>query len=406
MNRTGIIPFFLVSAATLSGCQSESPSTEVHVTLSNPASGSNATQLLQLPVPEVLASANGVTSSDGSLAELIDRDKNGTADTLLLQVSLAPGQQRDISLSASMQNTLPDLAHAELSVRQGGEWQGAKYVADDFQFTPVTEFESPKQLTDHSFYLRYEGPGWESDKMGYRLYLDWRNAIDVFAKTVTTPALHMAGQDGYESYHHMQDWGQDVLKAGKSLGLGALGRWHDGAVVHFNEVDNTRFELDSNDRLQAGFSVYYQGWKAAEKSIDVSTHYQINAGDSATQIMLKSSEPVSDLVVGLVDHGVAFMQAEGSSWGYIATWGKQSLAGEDDQLGLAIFYQKAQVAQQIKGPYDYLLNFAPSTDNITYEILAEWPQAPSGPQNQAEFEAMLRSKLQALDAPIVASLTH
>ena len=68
--------------------------------------------------------------------------------------------------------------HAELSVRQGGQWQDTEYVANDFQFTSVESFTSPEQLTDHSYYLRYEGPGWENDLVGYRLYLDWRNGIE------------------------------------------------------------------------------------------------------------------------------------------------------------------------------------------------------------------------------------
>ncbi len=72
--------------------------------------------------------------------------------------------------------------YAEISVKEGGRWQGKKYVGDDFRFKNVAYLKAPDSHTDHSYYVRYEGPGWESNKVGYRLYLDWRNAIDIFEK--------------------------------------------------------------------------------------------------------------------------------------------------------------------------------------------------------------------------------
>src|SRR5690606_33331726 len=70
--------------------------------------------------------------------------------------------------------------HAELSIKEGGSWEGEKYKGGNF--AQVTEFTVPEQHPDHSGYIRYEGPGWENAQVGYRLYLDWRNAIDIFGK--------------------------------------------------------------------------------------------------------------------------------------------------------------------------------------------------------------------------------
>ena len=82
----------------------------------------------------------------------------------------------------------------------------------------------PPEHTDHSWFIRYEGPGWESDLVGYRFYLDWRNATDIFGKKDHRyGACKDVGQDGFDSYHEPADWGMDVLKVGESLGIGALG---------------------------------------------------------------------------------------------------------------------------------------------------------------------------------------
>jgi hypothetical protein len=69
---------------------------------------------------------------------------------------------------------------AEISVKTGGHFENRKYIGGDFE--NVNYLRVPDEHTDHSYYIRYEGPGWESDLVGYRFYLDWRNATDVFGK--------------------------------------------------------------------------------------------------------------------------------------------------------------------------------------------------------------------------------
>src|SRR6478735_11625782 len=68
--------------------------------------------------------------------------------------------------------------YAEVSAKNDGKWEGRKYIGGTFK--NVDRLKLAKEHTDHSFDIRYEGPGWESNKIGYRLYLDWRNAIDIF----------------------------------------------------------------------------------------------------------------------------------------------------------------------------------------------------------------------------------
>ena len=98
--------------------------------------------------------------------------------------------------------------YAELSIKEGGHWEGREYI--DGTFKNVTELKVPAEHTDHSWFIRYEGPGWESSKVGYRMYLDWRNAIDIFGKVTDTMVLSKVGLDGFDSYHEKQSWGQDI----------------------------------------------------------------------------------------------------------------------------------------------------------------------------------------------------
>ncbi len=106
--------------------------------------------------------------------------------------------------------------------KQNGNQQ---YEYQGGEFKPVGKLLVDEKHTDHSFDIQFEGPGWESDKIGYRIYLDWRNAIDIFGKKTDAMVLHNVGLDGFDSYHEMQDWGVDILKVGSALGIGTLAFW-------------------------------------------------------------------------------------------------------------------------------------------------------------------------------------
>lgn len=384
------------------GCNNANVKINPEIVVSNPAEGGEITQLVSLTFStdqqKQLSQFNtlGVDSEWRALA-------NGEK-VLDVLVALAPGEQKVLSLSTNSQ-TVEDVAYAELAVRMGGEWQGTEYKAEGFSFKNVSQFDSPEQLTDHSYYLRYEGPGWENDLIGYRLYLDWRNGIDVFAKTGTNPVLANVGQDGYDSYHELSDWGADVLKVGPSLGLGALGRVEGEKVMHFQEVDHTSWKLLNDNKLSASFNVNYQGWSVANKKVDVSTDYTIHAGDPTTLVNVTLSEPIDNLVTGLVNHPkTQFIKQQYKDWAVIATYGEQSVASEGDKLGLALFYQTNEITEQYQGQHDYLIKFKPST-SLSYGLMAVWPSHPSSPKTQQEFESLLNEKLHALAYPVQTTVT-
>ena len=150
----------------------------------------------------------------------------------LLLLSLASCQAQNNKTTSKNSKT-----YAEISVKEGGKWEGRKYIGGTFK--NVQSLKLAPEHTDHSFDIRYEGPGWESNKIGYRLYLDWRNAIDIFGKKTEAMVLPKVGLDGFDSYHEMSDWGSDILKAGKGIGIGSIDRYLNNEKLHFYAVDST-----------------------------------------------------------------------------------------------------------------------------------------------------------------------
>ena len=72
----------------------------------------------------------------------------------------------------------------------------------------------PDNFTDHAYYIKYEGPGWESDKVAFRFYLDWRNGIDVFGKKTPGIVLPFVGMEDYEKYHALGRLGNGQYESG------------------------------------------------------------------------------------------------------------------------------------------------------------------------------------------------
>lgn len=304
--------------------------------------------------------------------------------------------ETEVAVSETPYNMKTAKTYAEISIKEGGHWEGREYI--DGAFKNVSELKVPEEHTDHSWFIRYEGPGWESNKVGYRMYLDWRNAIDIFGKVTDTMVLSKVGLDGFDSYHEKQSWGQDILKAGKGLGIGSIGRYVNNQVLHFEKVDST-FAKVENDINKSTVSVNYFGWNTTNQAIDLHQVLSIKPDKRYTKHTIKSSKEIEGICTGIVKHGVNYFTkvSENKKWGYIATYGIQTLAKVPDNLGMAIFYEIETVQEVTEWEHDHLLVFKPTANEISFYFLGAWEQELNGIKNEAEFLTYLDGLLNELN---------
>jgi unsaturated rhamnogalacturonyl hydrolase len=95
-------------------------------------------------------------------SQVIDSNGDGAPDGVLALVDLKAGATVDIRVvtdAAAVKEAAagPKRTQAELSRKTGGEWQGRKYVGGSFE--NVQQLTPPPEHTDHSEFIRYEGPG-------------------------------------------------------------------------------------------------------------------------------------------------------------------------------------------------------------------------------------------------------
>jgi hypothetical protein len=284
---------------------------------------------------------------------------------------------------------------AELSHKFGGEFVNREYVGGTFK--NVDFLRVPREHKDHSWFIRYEGPGWESDLVGYRFYLDQRNATDVFGKKTREMVLQKVGQDGFGSYHEMQDWGMDVMKVGKSLGVGSVGYVHNGMVTRVELTDSVSCRILENGPVFSSIQTNYFGWQVGDKKSDVQSVISIHAGARHTRQTLRLNGNLENICTGIVkDKAGKRIESPGDKdhYGYLATFGQQSL--NNDMLGLAVLFAPSSFAKFSEDMHSHIVELNPSGQELEYYFVAAWEGEPGGITNEAEFIAYLAELSQNL----------
>lgn len=286
-------------------------------------------------------------------------------------------------------------AYAEISVRERGKWEGRKYVGGIYK--NVQTLKVAPEHTDHSFAIRYEGPSFENKLIAYRLYLDWRNSIDIFGKYSDTIVLPKVVVEGSQSYHEKCEWGSDILNAGKAMGIVAIGRYANKEVLHFNTVDSTFVKVENLKNQSAVYVDYYDG-KTANDKIDFKSKLTVVPEERFVKHTVTVSKKIEGICTGIVKLNnleVIKKESANKKWGCLGTYGAQSVFS--DNLGMAVFYETGNVENFTEGAFDHLLIFKPTNNPITYYFLAAWEKEKVGTKTKEDFITYLDQKLALLN---------
>jgi rhamnogalacturonyl hydrolase YesR len=382
------------------------PQAEIVATLevSNPSNFARPDTLLSFSLNELGVTSGPLQVWQGDKAQasqMVDDDADGTPDRLVFMTDLDAAATQSYVINRDAANTAFDArAQAEISIKEGGVWQDQVYAGGVFR--NVDHVTTPPQYTDHSEYLRYEGPGIESDVIAYRIYLDWRNGFDIFGKKTPALVLQDVGQDGYQSYHEMSDWGADILKVGQSLGMGGYGYWDGSNTVLVSEVDQRSVTIHSSGPIQSSIEIDYQGWNTGDTSVDLKATLAMQAGSPLVDVHLSTSSPLDNLAIGLVAHpGVEQLAGDlninGEAWSYMATFGEQTLF--EGKLGMVVLFRKTDLGKQTRDEHNHVLVMNPRGTELSYAFGAVWSEAADGISTREEFESYLENAVERRTIP-------
>jgi hypothetical protein len=402
-----IIAAILIITASI-GCSNNTKT--ISILVSNPTSIERLDEFVSIHISEIFKKYSGfdmnsfIVTSEAEEIPFQIEDVNGEK-LISFIISLNAGEKKEIKIeygNGIIPSKYKNETYAELSPKKGGIYFDGKFRGTEFE--SVASYKVPAIHKDHDALFKYEGPGWESEIVGYRLYLDWRNATDIFGKKIQKILLNEVGVHDTvasdDSYHKMQEWGMDIFKVGSTLGIGSFGMWSSDKVNMVSKTDSIEYNLIKNGPLKSEFTIDYYGWLVDGKKYSLYSNISINARSRLTKCDLKI-ENADNLVTGLAKYdGTNFIKSESTGkWQYIALYGKQSLA--DDDLGIAVLYNNENLIQLTEDKLSYVLVLNPLDSKVTYYFTAAWVQEPDGIKNEKEFVKYLDNSLIRFNNPLI-----
>lgn len=368
----------------------------ISIKVTNPTDIIRTDEFVSISIDE-LKKANPKFNKDAFIVHVGDKEipsqlyNDGCNCSLVFVCNFGAKQTKEFSIKYLENGTLrrdyKSRTYAELAMKFDAVYKNKKFYGDRFEnFTKVVV---PKIHTDHDALFKYEGPGWESEKVAYRLYLDWRNTTDIFGKKTKELVLNEVGKCDVtpedEEYHKMHDWGMDIFKVGKSLGLGSIGMTNGNNIEKVSKREEVVCEISLNGPLLSEIKTNYAGWMVGDKKFNLESKLSIQAGSRRTNVNLNINSDAENITTGFAKHvDTEFIKSnDKGDWQYIALYGKQSLA--NDNLGIVLFYETSSLLKQGEDELNYLVILKPNNNKVKYSFAAAWEQEPDGIKNIDEF---------------------
>jgi hypothetical protein len=405
MNKKLLIIFSLLLAIAITSCNKEVVTT---IIIKNPLDFDIKDAVIVTEINTNLKTFDLLNEGNEIPFQIVTEENKSV---LKFVIDLNKNETKTLQLVTSNANKLKEFksrTHAELSAKTNNVYFDKRFRGN--KFDKVNNYKVPAIHTDHDALFKYEGPGWESELVGYRFYLDWRNATDIFGKKKNQLILDQVGNHDTvakdDSYHSMQEWGMDIFKVGSSLGIGSIGMWADDKVNMVSVTDSIICTIPYTGPIEAKIITNYFGWKVGENKYNLVSDFSITAGSRLTKCDLKISDNADNIVTGLVKHENTELLKSGFSngWNYLALYGKQTLVDENDELGIVIFYKQDQLIELTEDEMSYVIKLKPEQQNVTYYFAAAWNQEENRIKNIEQFKKYLEKTLQQLNTPVIVDV--
>lgn len=339
-----------------------------------------------------------------------DLNSDGIWDEVAFLININSNETQPFKIKTSDILVIPEVqrAHVRLRKKETDSIFGDNISLETMPFqNPPTDFKKqalPLYLT--------EGPTWENDKVAFRLFFDTRNRKDVFGKLVPDMIMDTIGLNPQNDYHHLSDWGMDILHVGTSLGAGSIALFYkengkDTLVIPAgSNIKKQVFRKISSGPLRAVFEITYE-CQLGENLVKIIDEISIWGGKYFYQSNLTFENAPSDLsvftgIANFYQNLVDTFSVENTS--VLATYGKQS--ENHDNLGLAVMAPKEQVInfdqKKIKVDDTQLLGQKLNDkQQLEFRFYACWEKTDPLFSEMKSFENFLLSEAKKYSQPLI-----
>ena len=210
--------------------------------------------------------------------------------------------------------------------------------------------------------LHHHGPAFESNLVGYRIYFDHRQTVDIYGKR--HQGLEFSHTQFYPTAEDIDNgYGDDVLWAGTTVSVGSFRGMTNGKPSFIEPVAMRTESILEYGPQRTVVEVLDKGWEYEGQLLDMKQTYTLESGhrDVRVDIEIMCKEAIRGTFctgVRLFPEGME-KQSEGS----VATWGSNWAYGPKDTtdikkratVGLAVCVPNQKVVRSIEKDNENML---------------------------------------------------
>lgn len=218
------------------------------------------------------------------------------------------------------------------------------------------------------------GAQWESELVGFRVYMDHRQSIDIYGKP--TPQLVLDKTNFYSTRDDIAaGLGCDILFVGPSVGAGSFRGYVNGAPTYVDSVEARGQRVIASGPVRAIVEVWDKNWFYNDKTLQMRQRYTIYAGhrDVEVDVTLAGEGLDSELFCT----GVQKLEMDNEGYmaltsGLVGSWGRNvpDKAAEDlvEGVGLGVCAGQDYLVEKREDTYNYLTILRPHDGHIRYHL--------------------------------------
>ena len=244
-----------------------------------------------------------------------------------------------------------------------------------YRYPYINSIEYQGRNTPLSMYDAIYGHGaqWESELVGFRVYMDHRQSIDIYGKP--RPQLVLDKTNFYSTREDMAaGLGCDILFAGASVGAGSFRGYVDGKPTYVDSVEARGQRVIASGPVRAIVEVTDKNWLYNDRPLQMRQRYIIYAGHRDVQVDIRLSG--ANLERDLYCTGVQKLEMENEGFvensGLAGSWGKNvpDKAAEDlvEGVGLGVCVPKSFLDSTKEDDLNYLTLLHAKDGQIRYHL--------------------------------------
>lgn len=337
----------------------------------------------------------------------LDRDLRNDELALVVDMPAKGKKTLEVELFSEKQadRNYPRRTYGDLIVRDSKTKQKNKFPGY------IHSLSAPEGV-DVFHLLHHHGADFESELVAYRVYFDERQTYDLYGKY--KKQLELETSQFYPDDEQLAaGYGDDVLWAGQTVGLGALRGWDGEKPTMVSPVRSRGQRMVASGPVRTIVELTDEGWQLGGKTFNLRQNVIIYAGHRDCEVQVFHDTPADGVqfatgVINLNDRMFSDHKGLVGDWG--DNWpngAKDSIAGKPKiVVGLAVNVPEKYVVSEPTGQKDQFLYVlgAKGGDGLTYNMAFTCDKETFGFKDAKAWFAWMKQWKKELDAPVIITV--